>query len=70
MERETHPQIKARGKTAYNNAKAASAHFPVRSGGSAQTAFQVGLAVRTPPRAGAKANRSLRLAICLLALSA
>jgi hypothetical protein len=57
-------------QTAFNNAKAASAHFPVRFGGSAQTAFQVGLAVRTPLRSGAKANRSLKLAICLLALSA
>ncbi len=45
------PPKKFRGPRSPNNAKAASAHFPVRSGGSAQTGFQVGLAVQIEFRA-------------------
>ena len=51
LEIETATKEKTKLGTAHNNAQAASAHFPVRSGGSAQTAFQVGLAVQIEFRA-------------------
>ena len=60
------PRIKtALIRTAYNNAQATSAHFPVRSGGSAQTAFRGEPAIRLVLRAARTA-----LGACVRLLSA